>query len=416
MRQKVAVVGSGISGLGVAWVLSRAHEVDLFEAGDRIGGHVHTHDLELEGRSLAVDSGFIVFNEPNYPLFNRLLNQLAVPFRTSTMSFSVKDEASGLEYNGRGPGGLFVQKRNLFSPTFHRMLRDILRFNREGKRLAAAPDTNLGLGRFLRDHRFGGPFVRHYLHPMASALWSANPAGLDQFPAQALVRFFDNHRMLDLKDRPAWRTVSGGSREYVRALLKALPARVHLHSPVGAIRRNPQGVELHFPAQPPRYYDQVVLAVHSDQALALLADGDVEEQGLLGAIPYQPNPTVLHTDASILPRDRRAWAAWNSRIPARSSDRATVSYLMNELQGLPVSTPAIVSLNSEQDLDPALILRRMEYRHPVFTVAGLEARRRLQARNGHNRTWFCGAWFGNGFHEDGLASAMAVCSRFGLEL
>ncbi|MCB1048270.1 MAG: FAD-dependent oxidoreductase [Calditrichaeota bacterium] len=416
MREHLAVIGSGISGLGAAHVLGRVHQVELFEAAPRFGGHVHTHQIRQEGRELAVDSGFIVFNEHNYPLFTHLLQQLDVESRASTMSFSVKNERSGLEYNGSSPGQLFSQRRNLFSPAFHRMLRDIVRFNREARELARDKDQDLSLGEFLDRGGWSRTFRENYLLPMGSALWSADPRMLLEFPAQTFVRFFDHHRMLDLKGRPEWRTVQGGSDVYVRALLKQFTGRAHSSCPVAGIRRTDTGVELRFPEQPPRLFDQVILAVHSDQALRLLDDPSPREVELLSSIPYQANETVMHTDARILPSRRKAWGAWNSRIPREERGLATVSYLMNQLQGLPVSTPLLVSLNSTQDIDPASILARIDYEHPVYTAAAVAGRRLLPTLNGQRRTWYCGAWCGNGFHENGLRSAMDVCAGFGLSL
>ncbi|MFA7330072.1 MAG: FAD-dependent oxidoreductase [Candidatus Delongbacteria bacterium] len=417
MRQRLAVIGSGIAGLGAALVLGRAYDVDLFEAGSHFGGHVHTHDLRVEERDLAVDSGFIVFNELNYPNFVRLLQQLGVAARPTSMSFSVKDERSGLEYNGSSLNQLFARRRNLFSLRFHRMLREILRFNAEGRAVArAGAMAELSLGEFLRAGAYSKAFVDWYIVPMGSALWSADPVRLLDFPVLTFLRFFDHHRMLDVKGRPQWLTVTGGSREYVRALLAAFSGRAFLASPVAGVRRLESGVELQFADQPARRYDQVVLAVHSDQALRLLQDPSPAERELLGAVGYQANPVLLHTDASLLPKRRLAWGAWNSRLPREPRRAATVTYWMNGLQGLEVQTPLLVSLNSAEAVDPARVLKQLDYQHPVFTREAVAARDLLPALNGTRRTWFCGAWCGNGFHEDGLASALAVCRRFGLEL
>jgi uncharacterized protein len=416
VKQRIAVIGSGISGLGAAHVLGRAHEVDLFESGSHFGGHVHTHDLEVEGRPLAVDSGFIVFNDLNYPHFTRLLAQLGVASRPTTMSFSVMDEAGGLEYNGSSMGQLFARRRNLLSWRFHRMLREILRFNREGRAYAREGDPAASLGDFLRRGGYSSTFTAWYVVPMASALWSADPGRLMEFPALRFLRFFDHHRLLDLQGRPTWRTVAGGSREYVRALLAAFTGQTFLDSPVAGVRRLPDGVELSFPAQQARRYDQVVLAVHSDQTLGLLQDPAPEERALLEAVPYQLNRVLLHTDASVMPRRPRVWGAWNSRIPRRPGQLATVSYWMNLLQGLSVETPLLVSLNSQDLVDDSRVLRRMDYEHPVYTRQADTVPALLKDLNGARRTWFCGAWCGNGFHEDGLASAVAVCRGFGLDL
>jgi predicted NAD/FAD-binding protein len=410
---RIAVVGAGISGLASAWLLSREHAVTLFEANDYLGGHTHTHDIELNGERHAIDTGFIVYNQSHYPLLTRLLAELGVESQLTSMSFSVHNQASGLEYNAGTLDGLFCQRRNLASPRFWGMLRDLLRFYREAPALLEEPAPGPTLGEYLSAHAYGAAFRDDHLVPMAAALWSAPPAGILAFPAQYLVRFMANHHMLNLRGRPSWRVVRGGSASYIRALRARWTVTERLSCPVRALRRDTHGVEIRTAAGTERF-DQVVLACHSDQSLGILADATDRERELLGAIPYQPNEAVLHTDASMLPKNRKAWAAWNAFVPATAEDDCTVSYCMNLLQGVRSAEPIIVTLNRTRDIAPDKILRRLRYQHPVYTHDAVLAQARRNEIQGQRHTWFAGAYWGWGFHEDGLRSAVEVCGALGV--
>jgi len=406
---RIAVVGSGVSGLAAAWLLSPEHEVTLFEANDYLGGHTHTHLLELEGRQVAVDSGFIVYNEAHYPLLTRLFAQLGVRSQPTTMSFSVRDAGSGLEYGATTLDTLFCQRRNLLSPRFWGMLRDLLRFYREAPAILDSADPGPTLGEYLAAHRYGAAFRDQHLVPMAAALWSAPASRILTFPAQYLVRFMANHQMLQLRGRTPWRVVCGGSSQYVAAMRAGWRVQERLNCPVHSVRRDAAGVQLISAAGTERF-DQIVFACHSDESLSLLEDASVEERQILGAIPYQDNEVVLHTDATLLPQNRKAWAAWNAYIPAESAQDCTVSYCMNLLQGLNTPEPLVVTLNRTAAIDPARILRRMQYRHPVYTRQSVAAQLRRAQIQGRRHSWYAGAYWGWGFHEDGLRSAVEVCA------
>ncbi|WP_339826391.1 FAD-dependent oxidoreductase [uncultured Arenimonas sp.] len=409
---KIAVVGSGIAGLGAAWLLSRQNEVVLFERESRLGGHTHTHQVEQGGRAYRVDTGFIVFNPGNYPLLTKLFDELGVPSQPTTMSFSVHDDGNGLEYNATDLNGLFCQRRNLVSPRFWRMVREITRFYREAPALLAETGPGPTLGSYLRERGYSDLFVRDHLVPMASALWSSPSETILDFPAKYLVRFMDNHHMLQVRDRPMWRVVCGGSSRYIEAMQKTWSVQVRLSSPVREVRRDAAGVEIATDRGSERF-DQVVMACHSDQALALLTDPSQAEREVLGAIHYQANETVLHTDASLLPRQRKAWAAWNAYVPKAPGAPCTVSYCMNHLQSLDSPEPFVVTLGRGQAIDPGKVLARMQYQHPVYTHASVAAQGRRGEINGGNRTWFAGAYWGFGFHEDGLRSGVEVARALG---
>ena len=410
---RIAIVGSGISGLSAAWLLSRQHDVVLFEANDYLGGHTDTHRVEVDGRTLDVDTGFIVHNPGNYPLLTRLFDELGVATQPTTMGFSVQDARSGLEYNATSLDGLFCQRRNLASPRFWGMLRDLARFYRAAPALLDDDRPGPSLGEYLDANRYGAAFRDQHLVPMASALWSSPEQSVLGFPAKYLVQFMANHHMLQLTGRPEWRVVRGGSRRYVETMMARWDVQVRLSSPVRGIVRDAQGVSLRCDAGSERF-DQVVLACHSDQALALLGDASDGEREILGAIRYQANDTVLHTDARLLPRHRKAWAAWNAHLPADPALACTVSYCMNLLQGLPGDTPLIVTLNRTRDIDPARILQRRQYAHPVHTHAAVAAQARRHEIQGVQRTWFAGAYWGWGFHEDGIRSGVDVAQGLGV--
>ncbi|MBD8898538.1 FAD-dependent oxidoreductase [Rhodanobacter sp. DHG33] len=408
---RVAVIGSGIAGLASAWLLSRRYEVTLFEANDYLGGHTHTHAIELDGRHYSVDTGFIVHNPVHYPLLTRLFEELGVASQPTTMSFAVHNEASGLEYNATSLDALFCQRRNLLSPRFIGMVRDLFRFYREAPALLYGSPHGPTLSDWLAENHYGAAFRDEHLVPMASALWSSPPKQILSFPARYLVQFMANHQMLQVVGRPEWRAVRGGSASYVRAMRSRWNVHERLGNPVRAIRRDMLGVEVATHAGSERF-DQAVLACHSDQALALLADASDRERAILGAIPYQANDVVLHTDASLLPRRRKAWAAWNAFISREPEAPCTVSYCMNLLQSLDAPAPFVVTLNRSEAIDPAKVLRRMCYHHPVYTHASVAAQRRKAEIQGVNRTWFAGAYWGWGFHEDGMRSAVEVAAAF----
>ncbi len=407
---KIGIVGSGVSGLVVAHRLHRDHEITVFEADDRIGGHVSTVRIEPNGIPYAIDTGFIVYNERTYPNFVRLLDELGVATRPTEMSFGISCERSGLEWASRGPGSVFAQRSNLLRPSFLGMLRDVLRFNRESRQLLALDDEKVALGDWLCGAGYSEEFVEHYVVPMGAAIWSADPASFLRFPAASFVRFFDNHGLLEANPKLPWRVIEGGSRSYVDALIRPFRDRVRTGEAVRAIRRSRRFVELSTRSGIERF-DRVVLALHSDQALRILVDPSGLERTLLRSIAYQPNDVVLHTDTRILPDTKRAWASWNYRIPRTGQDNALVTYDMNRLQGLDSPVRFLVTLNGSDRIDPRQVLRRFRYDHPVFDGQAMAAQKKRDAISGANRTHYCGAYWGFGFHEDGVRSALAVCDE-----
>lgn len=410
---RIAVVGSGIAGMATAWQLAREHSVVLFEADSRLGGHTHTHTVEREGRSFQVDSGFIVHNPENYPLLTAMFRELGVETQPTTMSFSVHSERTGLEYNAGTLNGLFCQRRNLLRPRFYRMVADILRFYREAPALLEGDAQDPALGDYLREHRYSPMFIDEHLIPMASALWSSPSDRVLQFPARYLAQFMANHHMLSAGARPTWRVVKGGSSAYIRALESRWRVEARLSSAVQSVRRVEGGVEITTPHYA-ETFDRAVLACHSDQALKLLDQPSEREREVLGAIRYQPNETVLHTDARLLPKNPRAWAAWNAHIPASPSADCTVSYCMNLLQGLTSREPFVVTLNRTAAIDPGKVIARMRYAHPEYTHASVAAQARRDEINGVDRIWYAGAYWGWGFHEDGIRSAIDVVRALGV--
>ena len=408
---RIAVVGTGISGLLAAHLLHPEHEITVFEANDYLGGHTNTIRVDTAEATYHVDTGFIVFNDRNYPGFEKLLAKLGVASQPTTMSFSVKGEPEDFEYNGNSLNGLFAQRANLARPAFYRMIRDLLRFNREVTALVEQGDDDVSLGHFLETGRYGRDFIDRLIVPQASAVWSADPAQMWAFPVRFLAQFFANHGMLGLRGRPQWRTVVGGSRSYVEAIVAPFRERIRLATPVESILRHPDHVELTPRGAEPQRFDEVVIATHSDQALALLADASEREHEVLGSIAYQHNEAVLHTDRSLLPRRRRAWAAWNYHLLPEPIGRTTVTYHMNTLQRLSAEEEFCVTLNRTEAIDPAKIIRRISYAHPVFTPSGVAAQGEHASITGVNRTHFCGAYWGWGFHEDGVRSAERAVER-----
>lgn len=411
--RRVAIVGTGISGLVCAHRLHPTHDITIYEAADRLGGHTHTVDVDVQNadRSLRIDTGFIVFNPLNYPRFVELIDELGVGWQPTSMSFSVRDERTGIEYNGTSIRSLFAQKSNLVRPSFLRMVRDILRFHREAKRfLAEDGDADLPLGAFLERGRYSRTFIDLYLVPMGSALWSAAPGRVLDFPTLFVLRFFDNHRMLAVGGRPEWRVIRGGSSTYVDALIAPMRDRVRLGDPVSNVARRSDGVAVTSRRGTERF-DGVIIATHSDEALAMLDAPTSAERSVLGAIPYQRNEVVLHTDTSILPRRRLAWASWNSFVPTSPRETATVTYDMNILQELASEREWLVSLNATDRLDERRIERTFTVHHPVFTRDAARAQSRRDEINGIDRIWYCGAYWGFGFHEDGVRSALDIVER-----
>jgi predicted NAD/FAD-binding protein len=422
-QRRIAIVGSGIAGLTCAHILSRRHAVTVLEAEDRIGGHTNTADVDWQGRRYAIDTGFIVFNDWTYPNFIRLLGQLGVAAQPSDMSFSVRCERTGLEYNGTSINTLFAQRTNLLRPSFWRMIREILRFNREAPAILERPDDRTTLASFLAAGRYSREFVEHYLVPMGAAIWSASPEQMQGFPARYFVQFFANHGFLSVDERPTWRVIRGGSRTYAEKLCRPFADRIRLSSPVEAVTRQPGGgVSILIRGRDPETFDAVVLACHSDQALAMLADPSPAEREVLGAIPYQENEAVLHTDRRLLPKRPLAWASWNYHIPAHGAPRVAVTYLMNVLQslessqGLADGTQFLVTLNRSEAVDPDRVIRRITYQHPTYTPAGVAAQGRHGEISGVRDTYYCGAYWRYGFHEDGVVSAQMACRQLGMEL
>jgi predicted NAD/FAD-binding protein len=423
---RIAIVGAGVSGLVAAHLLHREHELVIYEAGSYAGGHTNTIRVDTAHETHLLDTGFIVMNDRNYPNFTRLLAQLGVATQDTNMSFSVKGEDEDFEYAGT-PRGLFCQPSNLLSPRFQRMIADLLRFNRELRRLLARDETGVGVqdraphGESLQDflvrRRFSEVFIRRLIVPQVSAVWSADPRQISSFPVRFLAEFFANHGMLGFRDRPRWSTVVGGSARYVEALTRPLHERIRLDSPVHSITRAENHVEIVAAGQQAERYDQVVIAAHSDQALAMLHDASEREHEVLGAIPYQRNEAVLHTDSTLLPRRRLARAAWNFHLLRDPKPLSTVTYYMNHLQRLRADRDFCVTLNRSEAIDPAKIIRTIDYSHPVFTPAGVAAQSQHGALGGFaTRTHFCGAYWGWGFHEDGVLSALRACEPFGVSL
>jgi len=409
---KVAVIGTGIAGNVAAYHLGKRHELTVFEANDYIGGHTHTHDINWKGVDYAIDSGFIVYNERTYPHFIELLDKLKVVSQPTTMSFSVKNEQTGLEYNGHSLNTLFSQRKNLLSPAFHRMIRDILRFNREAIESLVHGNLDLSLGEYLERGNFSDMFIQQYILPMGAAIWSTDPAQMQTFPARLFIRFFDHHGLLSVRDRPVWRVLKGGSRAYINPLTESFRKQIKLNSPVTSIRRLPTHVEVQARGQEVEKFDAVFIAAHSDQALRMLADPSVEERSVLGAIQYQENQATIHTDERVLPANRRAWAAWNYHVLPQSSGRVAVTYNMNILQSLKAPVQFCVTLNNDRAVSRRRIIRKEVYEHPLYTPETVAAQLRQHEINGVKRTYYCGAYWRNGFHEDGVVSAMKALEHF----
>jgi predicted NAD/FAD-binding protein len=408
---KIAIIGSGIAGNTIAYHLNKQHDVTVFEAASHIGGHTHTHHITHEGNEYNVDTGFIVFNDRTYPNFIALLDELKVTWQPSEMSFSVQCEKTGLEYNGTNLNSLFAQRRNLFKPSFHQMIRDILRFNKTSLELLA-DGNEIKLGDYLQQGNYSQQFIDHFIIPMGSAIWSTEARQMLDFPARFFVRFFHQHGMLTVNNRPQWLTITNGSASYVSALTECIKDKIRLNTPVESVRRLVASVLVKPLNGEEEKFDYVFLACHSDQALKLLSDKTATESEILGAIPYQENTIFLHHDASLMPKKKLAWAAWNYHVTNPHSEQVAVTYNMNILQNLQSKEPLLVTLNHTKLINPAKVIKRLKYMHPVYTLAGAAAQARHVEISGKNRTGFAGAYWRNGFHEDGVVSALEAIKHF----
>lgn len=409
---KIAIIGAGISGLTAAYYLRQQHQVSIFEVADKIGGHTATVDVDHNGQQFAIDTGFIVYNDWTYPNFIELMDELGVDSQPTEMSFSVRCENTGIEYGGNNLNTMFAQRRNIFRPGFHKMIKDILRFNREAIRDLEAGNISetITLNEYLTANHYGEAFIYQYILPMGCAIWSASTEKMINFPLLFFVQFFKNHGLLSVNNRPQWRVIKGGSRSYLEPLTNSFKDSICLNSNIKRIRRLDASVELLMADGEALVYDHVILACHSDQALSLLSDATLAEHKALSAIPYQQNDVVLHTDENLLPRSRVAWSSWNYRLFDHFQERAVLTYNMNILQGIQSDTTFCVTLNATQSIDESKIIRQFNYSHPVFSLDSVVAAKKIESINGSNNTWFAGAYLGNGFHEDGVVSGRQVAT------
>jgi uncharacterized protein len=407
--KKIAIIGSGISGLTAAYYLQKSHDVYIYEADSRVGGHTATKKVSSKGKDYLIDTGFIVFNDWTYPNFIKLLTEIGVKSQPTEMGFSVFDPDENFEYAGTNLGTLFAQKRNLLSFKHWQMLGDIVRFNKEAVADLEANRLVSGetLGAYLKRKEYSETFIHRYLVPMGSAIWSATRGATLAFPLEFFIKFFKNHGLLNVVDRPQWRVIKGGSQSYLEPLIKNFKEKIKLNSPVAQVIRNNMSVIVVSNGMA-EHFDEVIFACHSDQALAILADASENEKNILSAIPYQKNSIVLHTDTSLLPKRRSTWSSWNYLLTSDSQSPPVLTYAMNILQGINSEEQFCVTLNARNKIDPIKILGEYEYAHPVFSQAGAQAQANWSMINGVNRTWFCGAYWFNGFHEDGVNSALRV--------
>jgi uncharacterized protein len=413
---KVAIIGAGISGLTAAYYLNPRHQISVFENADKVGGHTATVEIAHTGQNYAIDTGFIVYNDWTYPNFIKLLDDLRVDSQPTEMSFSVRSDDSGIEYGGSNLNTLFAQRRNIIKPSFYKMISDILRFNRQAVDDLDKGKLNEGmtLGEYLKLNHYSEAFIYHYVFPMGCAIWSASTDRMTDFPIRFFIQFFKNHGLLSVKNRPQWRVIKGGSRNYLAPLIESFKDSIFLNSKVKCLRRRGGLVEIVMDQGQVLEYDQVVMACHSDQALALLDDPTVEERSALSTIPYQQNDVVLHTDESLLPRSRKAWSSWNYLLRQRYQERAVLSYDMNILQGISSKTTFCVTLNATDLISPNKVIEKFTYSHPVFSLDSIRAADRINQSNGMHNTWFAGAYLGNGFHEDGVKSGLRVAELINL--
>lgn len=415
MTIKIAIVGAGISGMTAAYLLSRRFDVTLYEQADRLGGHTATVDFEVQGKLYSVDTGFIVYNDWTYPNFIKLLNTLGVESQETSMGFSVSCAENDLEYAGNSLNTLFAQRRNLLSGRFLRMLKDIVRFNKQVRQdiQESSISADMTLKEYLARGRYSEVFVKYYLVPMGAAIWSASRSTINDFPVKFFVQFFHNHGLLNIFNRPQWRVIKGGSKQYITPLTKSFADSIVTGAKILSISRFVEGVQIRFEGGTTARFDQVVIATHSDQALALLEDASADEISILGDISYRDNSVVLHYDECLLPRSRRTWSSWNYRLGSDPEALPIVTYDMNILQSIESDLTFCVTLNADTEIDPGKVIGCYRYSHPQFSLASIRAQQRWSEINGTNRTWFCGAYWANGFHEDGVVSAQRVAERFG---
>ena len=411
----IAIIGSGISGLTAGYLLSRKNNITVFEKNDYIGGHTHTHLLEYKNKSYSVDSGFIVYNERTYPNFIKILDQLNVKRQITRMGFSVKSEINNLEYAGHSLNGLFAQRSNLLKPSYLNMLKSMLRFNRQSRKDLTQLSPQLTLGQYLGNNNYPETFIKNFIIPIGAAVWSTKPTDMMDMSAVFFIRFFENHGMLQIIDRPNWWVIKNGSKSYVKSITKPYHDKIRLSTPVLSVERVDSKIKIRSGQNnaSEEFFDAVVFATHSNQSLRLLKDPSKFENEILGAIPYQNNKAILHYDDSILPKRKNAWSSWNYLLDQDKNKPVSLTYNMNILQGIDCERTFCVSLNSEELIDPKKILKRLDYEHPLFNIKGLEAQKRKREISGINNTYYCGAYWRNGFHEDGVVSALDVCADFG---
>ena len=412
---KIAIIGSGISGLTTGYLLSKNHDITMFEKNDYIGGHTHTHEIDHEGKNLSVDSGFIVYNERTYPNFIKLLDQLGVERQLTRMGFSVKSESDDLEYAGHSLNGLFAQRSNLFRPSFIRMLRSMKRFNQEARRDLSSIDPETTLGDYLMSNNYPTEFIQHYIIPIGAAIWSTVPSDMMNIPAVFFIRFFENHGLLQITNRPNWWVIKGGSKKYVDKIISKFKNDIRLSMPVKNVKRNKDLVTINFGSdgEHEEKFDAVVFATHSNQALTLLHQPTKDEEEILGSILYQSNDAILHFDDAILPKRKTAWSSWNYLLDQDQSKPVALTYNMNILQGIVSSKTFCVTLNTQDLIKPEKVIKYLNYEHPLFTLSSIKAQEQKSKISGKNNTYYCGAYWHNGFHEDGVVSALDVCSHFG---
>jgi len=412
---KIAIIGSGISGLTTGYLLSKNHDITMFEKNDYIGGHTHTHEIDHEGKNLSVDSGFIVYNERTYPNFIKLLDQLGVKRQLTRMGFSVKSESDDLEYAGHSLNGLFAQRSNFFRPSFIRMLRSMKRFNQEARRDLSSIDPETTLGDYLMSNNYPTEFIQHYIIPIGAAIWSTVPSDMMNIPAVFFIRFFENHGLLQITNRPNWWVIKGGSKKYVDKIISKFKNDIRLSMPVKNVKRNKDLVTINFGSdgEHEEKFDAVVFATHSNQALTLLHQPTKDEEEILGSILYQSNDAILHFDDAILPKRKTAWSSWNYLLDQDQSKPVALTYNMNILQGIVSSKTFCVTLNTQDLIKPEKVIKYLNYEHPLFTLSSIKAQEQKSKISGKNNTYYCGAYWHNGFHEDGVVSALDVCSHFG---
>tara|TARA_B100001758_G_scaffold180611_1_gene157328 strand:+ start:4359 stop:5609 length:1251 start_codon:yes stop_codon:yes gene_type:complete len=415
---KVAIVGSGISGLTCAYILNNDHDITIFEKNDYVGGHTHTHQIEYGGKEFSIDSGFIVYNEWTYPNFIKILDQLGVERQLTRMGFSVKSDKNNLEYAGHSLNGLFAQRSNLFRPSFMRILLSMRRFNYEAKTELKTLDPQITLGKYLVSRNYPKEFIKHYIIPIGAAIWSTVPKQMMEMSAVFFIRFFDNHGLLQVLNRPNWWVISGGSKKYVEKMIGGFKDKIRLSSPVKNVKRGGENITVQFGSGPLENedFDSIIFACHSNQSLAMLDSPSKEEEEILSAIKYQKNDALLHFDDSILPKRKNAWSSWNYLLDEDQDKAVALTYNMNILQSLKSDRTFCVSLNSGDLVDQSKVIKHLNYEHPLFTLSSIEAQGRKNEISGKNNTYYCGAYWRNGFHEDGVMSALDVCKDFGQSL